>query len=98
MSDEHKLHRDVNRQAQAKALLDNEMLKGTLAHLEAAYKEAVFETAPADDAARFRFYLGVHVVRKFRDHLTKHLSDGKLAQREIDDLADKRKRFAGFGI
>ena len=37
-------------------------------------------------------------MAKVKDHLSMHVSDGKLAQREIDDLADKRSRFAKFGL
>ena len=33
------------------------------------------------------------IVAKVRDHLGHVLSHGKLAQRELDDLAERRRRF-----
>jgi hypothetical protein len=96
MTDELKLNRDISRQARAEALLRDELLLEGFSLLEARYVEEWRITTFRDTDARERLYLAVNVLRKVRDHLAKIVADGKLAQREIDQLAEKRKR--GFGI
>jgi hypothetical protein len=46
-----------------------------------------------DTDARERLWQAVNILRKVKDHLAQIVRDGKLAQREIDELAEKRKRF-----
>ena len=46
-----------------------------------------------DTDARERLWQAVNILRKIKDHLGKIVRDGKLAQREIDMLTEKRKRF-----
>lgn len=91
--DEHKLNRDISRQARAQALLDNELLKEAFADLEAKYIAAWRVTGALETVARERIWQAIQVLGKVRDHLGKIVADGKLAQREIDDLQAKRKRF-----
>jgi hypothetical protein len=91
LTDEHKLSRDIGRQAQAKALLDNLLLQEAFEHIDRSYIEAW--RSAIDPAAREQLWLAQSNLRKVRGHLTRVLSDGKLAQREIDQLTEKRKRF-----
>ena len=98
MTDEHKLHRDVNRAAQAEALIRNEMLQDAFAGLDTVYLKAWRETLARDTDARERLWQAMQVVGKVRDHLTKFIVDGKLAQRQIDDLVEKKSRLAKFGL
>ena len=98
MSNEHKLHRDVNRAAQAEALIHNEMLQDAFVGLDTDYVKAWRETSARDTDARERLWQAVQVVGKVRDHLTKFIVDGKLAQRQIDDLVEKKSRLAKFGL
>jgi hypothetical protein len=37
------------------------------------------------------------VLRKVKDHLARIVSDGRLAQKEIDEMIAKRKRFGIMG-
>jgi hypothetical protein len=84
---EHKLQRDIVRGAHAKALMDNELLQEAFAKLEADYI-AAWRTTPARDTdARERLWQAVNVLGKVRDHLGQVAAAGKLAQRQIDDLA-----------
>jgi predicted metal-dependent hydrolase len=46
-----------------------------------------------DTDARERLWQAVNILGKVKDHLAKIVRDGKLAQREIDQLAQRRKRF-----
>jgi hypothetical protein len=93
MSDEHKLNAAVARQARAQALMDDELLQEGFARLEERYIDEWRVSQFRDTDARERLWQAVNVLRKVQDHLAKIVSDGKLAQREIDELAQKRKRF-----
>lgn len=92
MTDENKLHRDVNRQAQAEALMRNELLTEAFAELDKTYVEAW--RGAADPIAREQLWLAQGSLRKLRAHLGMVVSNGKLAQAEIDQLTAARKRAA----
>jgi hypothetical protein len=91
---EIKLNADTARQARAEALLANELLQEAFARLEDRYLEEWRVSQFRDTDARERLWQAVNIVGKVKDHLAKIVRDGKLAQREIDQLAQKRKRFA----
>lgn len=85
MSDD-KLQRDIVRGARATELLKSELLQECFATLERDYIEA-WKTTPARDTdGRERLWQAVNIVGKVRDHLVKVANDGKLAQRQLDDL------------
>jgi hypothetical protein len=99
MTDEHKLHRDTVRASNAQALLNNELLTESLMVLETEYiKKWRHGTKALDVEAREKLWQAVQIVGLVRDHLTKVLSDGKLAQAEINELAEKEKRRKIFGV
>ena len=77
----------VYRANRAKTLLEDELISGSLAKLEADYIQAWGLTGPRDTDARERLWQAVQVVRKFRDHLSMVVMDGKLAQAELDAMA-----------
>ena len=90
MVDEIALNRAAERGARAQSLLSDELLTGSLRDLEAGYIKAWRETAARDTDARERLWQAVQVVGKVRDHLGSVVSGGKLAQRELNDLAQLR--------
>ena len=55
--------------------------------------EDLCRTAARDTDARERLWQAVQIVAKVRDHLTGVVTGGKLARRELDDLAGRRKYF-----
>jgi hypothetical protein len=89
---EDKLQRDIVRGSRAKALLDNELLQESFATLERDYIDAWKTSAARDTDARERLWQAVNIVGKVRDHIVKVLNDGKLAQRQLDDLAARSPR------
>lgn len=91
MTDEIKLHQAINRQARARALLDNELLQDAFAHLEGVYVES-WKTC-IDPALRDELWRSQANLANVRKHLHKAIDNGKLAQAEIDQLTDQRKRF-----
>jgi hypothetical protein len=89
---EDKLQRDIVRGARAHELLKSELLQECFATLERDYIEA-WKTSPARDTdGRERLWQAVNIVGKVRDHIVKVLNDGKLAQRQLDDLTKAPKQ------
>ena len=93
MSGEIKLNADLARRAGAEALLQNDILQEAFARLEERYVEEWRVSQFRDTDARERLWQAVQIVAKGRDHLTSAVNGGKLAQRELDDLAGRRKYF-----
>ena len=93
MADEIALARAGERAARADALLRDELLTEAFAALDRDYIKAWRETAVRDTDARERLWQACQVVAKVRDHLTNAVNGGKLAQRELNDLAERQKRF-----
>jgi hypothetical protein len=92
MSDELKLNEDLAKAARAQALLGDELLNECFSKLEALYQSEWKITHVADVHARERLWMAVNIIGKVKDHMTKLVSNGKIAQRELDDLAGKQKR------
>lgn len=93
MSDEIALQRATERAARAEALMRDELLVEAFMTLDRDYIKAWRETPARDTDARERLWQAVQVVAKVRDHLTSTVNNGKLAARELNDLADRKKRF-----
>jgi hypothetical protein len=93
MADDIALARARERAARADALMRDELLTEAFATLDRDYTKAWRETAARDTDARERLWQAVQVVAKVRDHLGHVLTNGRLAQRELDGLAARRKRF-----
>ena len=93
MSEEGKLSAAIARAARAQALIEDELVQEAFAALEARYVEEWRGSQFRDTDARERLWQAVNVLRKVKDHLGRILADGRLAQREIDALAQRRKRF-----
>ena len=93
MTDEIALTRATERAARARRLLEDELLKEALDALDHDYTKAWRETTARDTDARERLWQACQVVAKVRDHLANVVNGGKLAQRELNDLAERQKRF-----
>ena len=93
MPDEIALNRAAERGARAQRLIEDELLAEAFATLDAEYTKAWRATAARDTDARERLWQAVQIVEKVRDHLTSAVNGGKLAQRELNDLAGRRKYF-----
>jgi hypothetical protein len=91
MTDELALNKASERGARAQRLLDDDLLKEAFATLDRDYTRAWRETAARDTDARERLWQAVQVVAKVRDHLVHVVNGGKLAQREMNDLAGRKR-------
>ncbi len=91
MTDELKLHKARERAAQAEVLLRSDLLQESLNYLEKRYMDEWRITHVSDVDAREKLFLAVNVVSKIRDHLTRTISAGKLAQAELNSLTGANK-------
>lgn len=92
MIDEAKLLKDAERAMRAEQLLGNEMLNEAFADLEQEYTKALFLTHIDAAGAREKLFLAVNVLRKVKDHLGTIVQNGKLANRELKELAEAAER------
>lgn len=98
MTDESKLDQAVGRAARAEALLDDELLTEAFTGLEDSYTAAWRATGIDDVGAREKLFLAINIVGKVRDHLTRVVTNGKLAQAELKEILQVAERRRRFGI
>lgn len=98
MSNENKLIRDTGNGVRARQLLEDEILVDAFKTLEDAYMAGWRNTTIEDVAAREKLFLAVNIVGKIRDHLRSIVTNGKLAQAELDEIAKTAERKKRFGI
>jgi hypothetical protein len=98
MTDEASLNETATRGVRAEELLDNDLLAEAFTALEASYISAWRTTAIDESAGREKLFLAVNVVDKVRDHLASTIANGKLAQAELNELAQTGERRRRFGI
>lgn len=84
--DEIELTKKQARGQRAEELLRNELLRDTLKKLEEEYTEAWKQTHFKDDDARQRLWQAVQIVRKVTEHLTKLVTDGKIATKDLGKI------------
>ena len=85
MSDD-KLQAAINKGAKAKALVDNEVLTEAFFKLENEYIKAWRNWHATDTDGRERLWTAVNVLGKVRDNLNRMISDGKIAQTQLEEL------------
>jgi hypothetical protein len=98
MTDEFKLGEAAAKAVRAQDLLDSELLTEAFKGLEDNYTAAWRATTIDDVGAREKLFLAINIVGKVRDHLTAIVTNGKLAQAELKELAQTAERRKRFGI
>jgi hypothetical protein len=93
--DDIALNKAIERAARAEALQRDELLSEALEALDRDYVKAWRATHARDTDARERLWQAVQVVAKVRDHLAHLIAGGRLAQRELDDIAARAEREKG---
>lgn len=91
MKTESEMTAAMGRRAQAEALLQNELFKGSFEALEKEYTRAWKESTARDNEAREQLWYLMSNLYRLRDHFTKVINDGKFAQDELEQLAMMRK-------
>ena len=87
-----------NRAARADALRRDEVLTEGFDALESAYIQAWRLTHPHDHQAREKLYIAVNVIGKLKDHLHAVITNGKIADAELQDLIAQQERSQGIKI
>lgn len=84
MTDEIALNKEITRGAQAEALMRNEILTEAFDYLRSEYLKA-WEHSPAlDSPSREKLWQAVQIVTKVKDHIERVVTNGKVAQKELD--------------
>lgn len=91
-ADEGKLRDATSRALKAQQLCDDPVLSEAFDKLDAAYLEAWRATHAQDTNAREKLFLAVNVAAKVREHLRIIIANGRLAQKDLDQLENDRKR------
>lgn len=81
-----KLQAAIVRQAQAETLLRNELLQASFKSLEADYLKAWGATTASETDARENYWRAIQILGDVHKHLNSMISDGKIAQHEINRL------------
>jgi hypothetical protein len=95
--DEFKLRQDAEKAVRAKQLIDNDLLQAAFTGLEEAYTAAWRASAIDEIAAREKLFLAINIVGKVRQHLAVIVTNGKLAAKELQQLADTAERKKRYG-
>lgn len=98
MSNLDNLTRDTGRALRARQLLDDELLVDGFKMLEEGYTLAWRNTHVGDTDAREKLFLAVNIIGKVRQHLATAVTNGKLAQAELNEIAAVAERKKRFGI
>ncbi|MGA2289864.1 hypothetical protein [Bradyrhizobium sp.] len=98
MTDEDTLSQAASEGARARQLLENDLLAEAFKGLEESYTAAWRSTTIDDVAAREKLFLAISIVGKVRDHLTAIVTNGRLAETELRQLAETAERKRRFGI
>ena len=92
------LQADIARGNRADLLLKDDLLSGAFDKLEAEYLAAWKATKYNDTDGRERLWQSIQIVGKVRTHLQSAVTDGKLAQAEVDHLRTMGERKKIFGV
>lgn len=76
----------INRGKRAKALLGDDLLSEAFLKLEAEYTRAWAGSHHSETAARENYWRAVQILADVRKHLATIVSDGKLAEKELEIL------------
>lgn len=93
MVDEIAATQATERAARAQRLLDDELLQEAFKSMDAEFIEKWRVTPVRDTEARERLWQAVNIVSLVRDYLGRAIINGRVAQRDLDELAGKHGAF-----
>lgn len=98
MQTETEIQKAAQRGIDAKALLESPLLAESFGRLKQTYIDQLMATDVTQSELRDRCWLAARVVDVVRDHLTKVVNDGVVAQSDLDRLAKEAQRKKRFGL
>ena len=96
MAELHTLETDLARADEARFLLENESLKNAFLTVEQNYMDAWKATGNNDAQARERLWMAFDIITRVQEQLQSVIGGGTLAQRELNDIAGKKKLFGVY--
>jgi hypothetical protein len=93
MTDELALNQATERAARAQRLSEDELLVEAFKVLETDYVAAWRATHVRDTEARERYWQAIQIVGKVQDHLMYVMANGRVADRQLTDIAGKHGTF-----
>lgn len=93
MSEQERLMRQRETAQRLQRLLHEAGIDAAFDDLRERYVAAMLTTTGEDDDQRRRLWQAVQVLDQVRAHLAAVLADGRLADRQLDDLAAGRRPF-----
>lgn len=90
--DEIKLGIAQHRGIRAQELLENSLLKEAFQDLEKNYLEAWLSTKTLETAHREKWWLAIQILRKIQEHLTLHVTNGRVAAADLRRLSEESQR------
>lgn len=91
MADELKLRRDMDRQAKAQALLDNDLLKEAFAGLEKELMDLWRMLPNSAHDERERIWWAVKANDRAQSALRSIIDNGKIAAKELEHLLGRKQ-------
>jgi len=91
MTDELKINQRKSRGARAEQLLQDEFFKETLEKIEQDYIAAWRRSDPKDIDGREVLYSAISVVADIINHIKSIAADGRMAQKELENLEKLRQ-------
>lgn len=95
MTDGAQLRSDVDRATRAQALIDDDVLKEVFASFDADSIAAWRATGAGEVAKREQLWLTANVAAEIRNKLVAIIDNGKTAEAELADIAQRRPSEAG---
>jgi hypothetical protein len=92
------LTRDTGRAVRARQLLEDEMLVDGFKVLEDAYTLGWRSSKPSDTAGREKLFLAINIIGIVREHLQLAVTNGKIAEVELKEIAQAAERKKRFGV
>mgnify|MGYP000081241704 FL=1 len=98
MPSEFELQQRVNRAAEAKTLIESQMLTECFNKLRQNYIDRLMETDASQSDIRDKYWMAARVVDVVRDHLVTIVNDGSVARSDLEQLAREGERKKRFGL
>lgn len=92
------LHAEAAKGARAERLLSDELITEAFEAIERDYLDAWKKTGARDTEARERLWQAYQIAGKVRTHLLSVAANGKLAQKELDEIERLGERRKIMGI
>ena len=95
MQDKNKLHQEISKSEQAKAILESPVFIDSINKLKKLYSDSLFKSGAGEETTREKLWLAYNIIGKVEQHFTELVETGKLAKKQLEDLRsqEQQKKF-----